>query len=131
MTDGRTKFSKFKNKKGIQNFKTPHIIYLVHCDLGILDYTSQTTQFMRKRPLGHKAEILSGADGLGKHLLRHSQYSNLKDDKIFEEIMKQFQLKIIASVEPGKPWTQENLDGLEAKLQKNVMAMDYNGGIKG
>ena len=91
-----------------------------------MDYIGQTTQSMRKRHLGHRAEIRSGADGLGKRFLSHSQNSNLKDDKIFEEkIMQHFQLTIIASVEPGKPWTQENLDRLEAKFQKNLMCMDY------
>ena len=43
--------------------------------------------------------------------------------------MQHFKLTIITSVEPGKSWTQENLDRLESKFKKNVMAMDYNGGI--
>ena len=43
--------------------------------------------------------------------------------------MKHFQLTIIASVEPGKPWTQTRLDELEGRLQKQLMTMDYNGGI--
>jgi hypothetical protein len=36
---------------------------------------------------------------------------------------------IVASVEPSKPWTQNRLDELEGRLQKNLMTMDYNGGI--
>ena len=32
--------------------------------------------------------------------------------------MKYFELTIITSVEPGKPWIQESLDRLEAKFQK-------------
>ena len=85
---------------------------------------------MRKRHLGHRSEIRSGADGLGKHFLSHGLNLNLKDEETFEEnVMKYFELTIIASVEPGKPWTQTNLDRLEAKFQKNMMAMDYNGGI--
>ena len=43
--------------------------------------------------------------------------------------MEYFELTIIASVEQGQPWTQQNLDRLEAKFQKNLMCMDYNGGI--
>ena len=38
-------------------------------------------------------------------------------------------LTVIASVELGKPWTQARLDQLEGKLQKNLMTMDYNGGM--
>ena len=44
--------------------------------------------------------------------------------------MKYFELTIIASVEPNKPWSLDNLDKLEATFQKkNLMSMDYNGGI--
>ena len=135
MTDGKDRFQSSKTKREYKisrhyTCESTHLIYLVRCDLCSMDYIGQTTQSMRKRHLGHRAEIRSGADGLGKHFLSHSQNSNLKDDKIFEEkIMQHFQLTIIASVEPGKPWTQENLDRLEAKFQKNLMCMDYNGGI--
>ena len=49
---------------------------------------------------------------------------------IFEEhVIKYFELTIIGSVEPGRPYTQTNLDRLEGRLQKNLMCMDYNGGI--
>jgi hypothetical protein len=47
----------------------------------------------------------------------------LKDEKLFEE------LTIIPSVESGKLWSQGRLDELEGKFQKNLMTMDYNGGI--
>ena len=43
--------------------------------------------------------------------------------------MKHFKLRIVASVEPAKPWTQNRLDELEGRLQKNLMTMDYNGGV--
>ena len=43
--------------------------------------------------------------------------------------MQHFSLTIIASVESGKPWSQNRLDELEGKLQKNLMTMDYNGGM--
>ena len=52
------------------------------------------------------------------------------NENIFEDtIMQHFTLTIIASVEPGKPWTQTRLDELEGKFQKNLMTMDYNGGM--
>ena len=96
-----------------------------------MDYVGQTTQTMRKRHLGHRGEIRSGADGLGRHFLdKHGQGLNLKDDRTFEqEIMQHFKLTIIASVQPNMPWTQSALDRLESKFQKQLMAMDYQGGI--
>ena len=40
---------------------------------------------------------------------------------IFEEnLMKYFTLTIIASVEPGKPWTQSRLDKLEGEFPKKL-----------
>ena len=54
----------------------------------------------------------------------------MKDETIFEEnIMKHFDLTIIASVESGQPWTQKKLDDLEGRFQKNLMTMDYHGGM--
>ena len=41
--------------------------------------------------------------------------------------MKHFKLMIVASVEPAKPWTQNRLDELEDRLQKNLRTMDYGG----
>ena len=72
------------------------------------------------RHLGHRTEIRSGADGLGRHFLdNHGQGLNLKNEDIFEQnVMQHFTLTIIASVEPGKPWTQTRLDQLEGKFQK-------------
>ena len=43
--------------------------------------------------------------------------------------MKHFKLTIIASVEPGQPWTLRRLDQLEGDFQKRLMCMDYNGGM--
>ena len=49
---------------------------------------------------------------------------------IFENrIMQYFNLTVIASVEPGQPWTQQKLDQLEGDFQKRLMCMDYNGGM--
>ena len=37
--------------------------------------------------------------------------------------MKHFKLTIIASVEPGKPWSKGRLDDLEGRFQKKLMTM--------
>ena len=95
-----------------------------------MDYVGQSTQSMRARHLGHRSEIWSGADGLGRHFLNHGNGFDLKSDNMFEEkVMQHFELTIIASVEPNKPWTQSRLDNLEGRQQKQLMAMEYNGGI--
>ena len=89
------------------------------CKLCNIDYVGQTIQSMRERHWGHRSEIRSGADGLGRHFLSHGENLNLKNEKIFEEnVMQHFELTIIASVQPGQPWTQDNLDRLEGKFQK-------------
>jgi hypothetical protein len=62
--------------------------------------------------------------------LAHGQGFDLKIDEVFEEkVMQYFHLTIIASVETNKPWTQTRVDELEGRLQKQLMAKDYNGGI--
>ena len=43
--------------------------------------------------------------------------------------MKYFNLTIIASVEPGQPWTMRRLDQLEGDFQKRLKCMDFNGGM--
>ena len=59
-------------------------------------------------------------------LEKHGQGINLKNENLFEEnVMKH--LTIVASVEPAKPWTQNRLDELEDRLQKNLRTMDYGG----
>jgi hypothetical protein len=40
---------------------------------------------MRERHWGHRSEIRSGADGLGRLFLSHRDNLNLKNEKIFEE----------------------------------------------
>ena len=95
-----------------------------------MDYVGQSTRSMRARHLGHRGEIRSGADGLGRHFLAHGQGFDLKSDEVFEEkVMKYFHLTSIVSVEANKPWTQTRLDELEGMLQTQLMTMGYNGGI--
>ena len=43
--------------------------------------------------------------------------------------MQYFELTVIASAEPNQPWTNRNLDRLEAKFLKNLMTMEYNRGM--
>jgi hypothetical protein len=135
MEDGKTMYRsaktnrEYKIKRHYTCEKT-HILYLAHCSLCNMDYVGQSTRSMRARHLGHRGEIRSGADGLGRHFLAHGQGFDLKSDEVFEDkVMKYFHLTIIASVEANKPWTQTRLDELEGRLQKQLMTMDYNGGI--
>ena len=111
--------------------ESTHVIYLAQCTLCNVDYIGQTTRQMRKRHLGHRAEVRAGVDGLGEHFLNtHGVGLNLKDDRIFEDsVMRHFKLTIIASVEPGQPWSLTKLDQLEGDFQKPLMCMDYNGGM--
>ena len=75
--------------------------------------------------MGHRGEIRSGADGLGKHFLeKHGQGFKLKNEEQFEEnVMKPFSLTIIANVEQGKPWSKVKLGQLEGQFQKNLMTI--------
>ena len=46
-----------------------------------------------------------------------------------ENVMKHFKLTIIGSIQPNMAWTNTALDKLESRFQKQLMAMDYLGGI--
>ena len=43
--------------------------------------------------------------------------------------MEHYNITIIASVEPDKPWSQMRLDALEADLQDRVMTLEKHGGM--
>ena len=121
---------KFTNSRTERSYKitrhytceSSHVIYLAQCSLCNVDYVGQTTQTMRKRHLGHRADIRAGADGLGEHFLsKHGVGKDLKNENVFEnEVMKHFNLTIIASVEPGQPWTLRRLDQLEGDLNSTT-----------
>ena len=97
----------------------------VKCCLCNINYVGQTTNKMRKRQIGHISEIRSGADGLGRNFQQHGAGLDLKREDSFEEyVMKHFELAVIASVEPGKTYSQQNLERLEGELQKKLMTMD-------
>ena len=56
-------------------------------------------------------------------------YQNLNVVVVFSGVCTQnFKLTIIASTEPGKPYTQRILDWSEGDLQKRLISMEYNGG---
>ena len=135
MEDGKSTFTSAKTGRKYKisrhyTCQNTHLVYLAHCTLCNVDYVGQTVQQMRKRHLGHRAEIRGGADGLGRHFLeKHGAGLNLKDEKTFEEnVMKHFKLTIIASVEPGLPWSRTKVDQLEGDFQKRLICMDYNCG---
>ena len=83
---------------------------------------------MWARHIGHRSEIRSGADGLGRHFLdKHSQGFDMKQEHLFEErVMKNFSLTIIASVEPGTGtrWSQRRLDVLEGQFLWTLESME-------
>ena len=81
------------------------LLFLAHCSLCSVDYIGQTTRSMWARHIGHRSEIRSGADGLGRHFLdKHSQGFDMKQEHLFEErVMKNLSLTIISSVDTGKP----------------------------
>ena len=111
MEDGKTKYRSAKTGREYKitrhyTCESTHILYLAHCGLCDMDYIGQSTRSMRARHLGHRGEVRSGADGLGRHFLEHGNGSDLKLDHIFEDkVMKHFNMTIIASVKPGNPWT--------------------------
>jgi hypothetical protein len=136
MEDGKKEYQSEKTGRTYQIKRhytcenSTHLIYLVKCCLCNINYVGQTTNTMRKRHLGHRSEIRSGADGLGRHFQQHGAGLDLKREEIFEQhVMKHFKLTVIASVEPGRTYSQHNLDRLEGELQKKLMTMDYHGGI--
>ena len=117
MEDGKTEYVSAKTGRTYQIKRhytcqnQTHLVYLVRCRLCNINYVGQTTRTMRQRHLGHRSEIRSGADGLGRHFRDHGKDLNLKNENIFEEhIMQHFELTIIGSVEPNKPYSQKNLD---------------------
>ena len=102
MEDGKTSFR--SSKTGREYNITRHytcesscIIYIAHCSLCQQDYVGQSTRTMRARHIGHRSEIRTGADGLGRHFLeKHGQGINLKNENLFEEnVMKHFKLTIV------------------------------------
>ena len=53
---------------------------------------------------------------------------DLKKSKDMDILMKEFQLAIVGSVQPGMPWTKSRLDNLESDLQQRCL-LKHDGGI--
>ena len=46
-----------------------------------------------------------------------------------DQIMKNFHLAVVGSVQPGKPWSQSRLDKMEADLKHRFQCLEKHGGI--
>ena len=84
---------------------------------------------MSKRHYGHRQEVKSGIDGFGEHFKKHAIESGLNVEKDMDKIMEWCSILIVASVEPGKPWTNKQLDRIEGDLQDRIMTFDKQGGM--
>ena len=71
------------------------------------------------------------SDGVGEHFNLHAVELglDLKSSKDMEVLMKNFQLAVVGSVQPGQPWTQARLDSLESDLQHRFQCMQKHGGM--
>ena len=84
---------------------------------------------MRERHYGHRNEIKRNEEGLGAHFFHHAQDLHVDVQKNVDDIMKYFNLTVIASVEPNMPWSRDRLDTLESDMMERLMTMDAYGGI--
>ena len=73
----------------------------------------------------------TGTEGLGEHFHAHAAQLglDLKVGKEMDQLMQNFQLAVVGSVQPGKPWSQSRLDNLEADLQHRFQCLEKHGGI--
>ena len=108
-----------------------HVVYLVTCHICNSQYVGQTTKEMRRRHYGHRDEVKRASDGVGEHFNLHAVELglDLKSSKDMEVLMKNFQLAVVGSVQPGQPWTQARLDSLESDLQHRFQCMQKHGGM--
>ena len=126
MEDGKTEFRNYKISR-LYTCESNHLVYRSRCSLCYMDYTGQTNQTMRKRNLGHRAEIRSGADRLGKHFLRHGLNLDLKTEDISQEnVMKYFELTIITVLSQVNPGLRKVWIGWRPNSKKYLMIMEYN-----
>ena len=109
--------------------QTTYCVYLATCHLCQAQYIGQTTRTMQKRHYGHRAEVKTAADGLGEHFNLHAAELGLDVKTDIDTIMQNCSIVIVASVEPGQPWSQKRLDALEADLEDRVMTLDKHGGM--
>ena len=80
---------------------------------------------MALRHYGHRYEIRRGEVGLGEHFNKHM----VDQGWDLDQVIKYFDLTIIASVEEGRPNSKKRLDELETSFENRLMTMSYHGGI--
>ena len=132
--NGRKQYNSSKTGRNYKvnrhyTYQTTHCVYLVSCGLCPAQYTGQTIRTMRERHYGHRNEVKRNEEGLGAHFHQHALDLNIDVNKNVDDIMKHFDLTIIASVEPGMPWSRERLDNLEADMMERLMTMEFHGGM--
>ena len=133
MENGQTQYRSTKtgrtyNIKRHYTCQTMYCVYLVTCGLCSAQYTGQTTRSMRDRHYGHRNEVIN-EEGLGAHFFHHAQDLHVDVQKNVDDIMKYFNLTVIASVEPNMPWSRDRLDNLESDMMERLMTMESYGGI--
>jgi hypothetical protein len=111
------------------------VVYVVTCIDCQVQYVGQTTQTMAARHYGHRREVRTGADGLGRHFLEeHGVGLDLSKKEDLATCLESFHLQVMGSVKPPatpeeEPACQYRLDRLEADLQKRLRCMQENGGM--
>ena len=111
------------------------LIYSVICSDCQVQYVGQTIQTMAHRHYGHRSEVRSGADGLGRHFRDiHGVGLDLTKKEDLAQCLQPFHLQIIASVKPPvtpeeEPACRQRLDNLEADMQHRLRCMQESGGI--
>jgi hypothetical protein len=102
------------------------VVYVVTCIDCQVKYVGQTTQTMAARHYGHRREVRTGADGLGRHFLEeHGVGLDLSKKEDLATCLASFHLQVMGSVKPPatpeeEPACQSRLDRLEADLQKRL-----------
>ena len=134
MEDGKVKYLATKTMRQYRikrhyTCQTTFCVYVVTCGLCSSQYTGQTTKTMRERHYGHRSEVKRREDGVGAHFFNHAEELSINLDTHMEEIMKYFNITIIASVEPDMPWSRGRLDSLEADMMEKMMTMEAYGGM--
>ena len=85
-----------------------HLVYLATCLICQSQYVGQTSNEMRKRHYGHRSEIKRRSDGLGAHFHDHAVAMglDLRKSREMDNMMDNFQLSMVGSVQQGQSWTQ-------------------------
>ena len=63
---------------------------------------------MQKCHYGHRQEVKGALDGMGEHFHSHAVKQQVDINNEFEKVMGWCRITIVASVQPGKPWTKNS-----------------------